>query len=652
MRNLTTLIKDVRYSIIVYSNNTVLIKTLENHLANINVCVIIKDKIKRNGRDLPLYNKNYENNIKSIIDLADENVSYLTVSRMPKELLKKTVFILKGSRKNISQAKKLHNLYTHVYFVDDISKRTALEISIHLENHLINSKPFFMVLTDGINRNDKGNSIIFFTAFIFFTIITLPYIFLLCSFLYDRLLMETKIYYQSKLNTALFLAENGFLMKNKTSVFSKYYDQGEIGHLLYGKAFSYLDKVRENSITNIKNLNNLADLHTESRKVINSLIGKDTKTVNEVRSEPINSKEKTNTFGIQDIEARFVTKMKDLLKTTNTEDGYILFIIQDSSPSTPTGGLVDAVYVISVKNQKWELVEMVDRETLKRIFKGKITTTKLIPEKDNLIIFDRPYNVREKFQNYKTIFKEIFNFEILGIITLEKSSAEDVERYKTFFQDKNPSISNLMGFYKNVYEIIKSMQVNIYLTDSKGNVFNNEILTGNGDYDTKGCYGYKIEIGNYSEGKNSSVSHLKLSGDEQGGEILTLKLSITNNTQEEDFVITSNNGLIINGISKTYKTTVIENNENTIRLAFRTEGDVNSEHTIEYLLTTSGCADGYGVDLIKTSGTSELFADYDIKTNGSKYLYLNKNLTGHGNRFYNSKSVKIKDEMSFRFVGN
>jgi len=177
-------------------------------------------------------------------------------------------------------------------------------------------------------------------------------------------------------------------------------------------------------------------------------------------------------------------------------------------------------------------------------------------------------------------------------------------------------------------------------------------LTENGDYDTKGCYGYKIEIGNYSEDKNGSGSHFKLSGNEQSGGSLSLKLSIANNAEKEDFVITSNNGLVLNSISKTLKTTVVEYNENTIRLAFRTEGDINSEHAIEYLLPISGCADGYGVDLIKTSGTSELFVDYDIKTNGTKYLYLNKNLTGHGNRFYNSKLVKIIDELSFRFVGN
>ena len=652
MRNLTIAIKDVRYSIVVYSNNTVLIKTLENYYANKNIGIIIRDKIKKNGRNLSSYNNNYENNIKSIIDLADENVSYLSISRMPKELLKNTVFILMGSIKNISQARKLHNLYTHVYFVDILSKKAAVELSAHLEDHLMNNKPFRVVLTDGKNRNYKSNKNIYFPASIFFIIIMLPYVFVLCSFLYNRLLMETKIYYQSKINTVLFLADKGFLMNSKISAFAKIYNQVELGYLLYGKAFSYHEKIKEDSTTNLKNIKELADLHTESRQVINSLVDNGTKTNNEDRLGFIDTKDKTNTLAILDIKSRFVTKVTDLLQTVNAEEGHLLFIIQDGEASTPTGGSVDMVYVIDIKSQKWELVETFDRETLKKMFKGKLTNTNLIPEKENLIIFDRSYNIREKYLNYKTIFKEIFNYEILGIITIENNSAKEIERYNTFFRDENPSTTNLIDVYKNIYEMIKSMQINIYLTDSKGNIFINEFLTENGDYDTKGCYGYKIEIGNYSEDKNGSGSHFKLSVNEQSGGSLSLKLSIANNAEKEDFVITSNNGLVLNSISKTLKTTVVEYNENTIRLALRTEGDINSERSIEYLLPISGCADGYGVDLIKTSGTSELFVDYDIKTNGTKYLYLNKNLTGHGNRFYNSKLVKIIDELSFRFVGN
>lgn len=331
---------------------------------------------------------------------------------------------------------------------------------------------------------------------------------------------------------------------------------------------------------------------------------------------------------------------------------YFAVALQDESFLTPTGGVVSNILVFSVKEGKVNLIYRLTPSDIKEKFKGNVTGPELFNNINGLYEYDAAVDLDNKYKYIKTTLKEMYGFEINGIITIENVVLDELNGVSMYFQRGKQTYDGSISIYKLLLHLIDSKNIGFFFTDVGGEMFDNNSLNNSEKENFDACFNNNfsfIEIGKNKKGGNRSV--VKLLGNlSKNNFTVDVYYSRNNVFDSIKLVIKSPKtagGNVLN--DKYYKYEKYYYDSGNYLIAGFTREPKN-EHIVNYSVPINDCENGFGIKLAKQQGNDGLFINYEIKSEMPLYSYVNGGLTGRGNKFYNNGSVNLSEDVSLIFI--
>ncbi len=646
--------KHIRYKVLLYSDNPEMIKILERELNNENVELVAKT-IKV-GKVFKTKEGNVEEKyLKIIYDLSLTDIDYKKVISEANKLSNNLIIILKGQdldpTKNQGKGNK-------IILIDKPTKPTLEKAADFITINLIDNKKETISFTATKYKKNKINKI-FFSILLFLLILFAPFLangYLIINTFIFELLQSDKL--NTKTNERIIISDVN--LKKNIYTFNNYYAVLPIIGPAYEKASNYSERLYKESLYRLRIISKIKNFNLSMNKLLSGgyikIRGKDDSTLSEklVESGLFISKNKHSALTNAEEEMLGLLNLYNALAdySQSKDIKYFLIILQNDKVLTPTGGVPEEIYIYSVANGKYELVNSTTNKQLQSAFKGKIGNTNIFQNIGSFNSQDLVLNIKDKFKIFSAMTRDIYNLEISGLVTVEGKEMEYINEIKNAVADRTLSLEESVGLYQKMNKIIENNNINFYFVKNDGSVVENDSLNESSNNDKIKCFNNEFSVSEiYGDPYVFKSGGLKIKGEYKGGSlIITVYYSNPNTNGNYSLLINSFDGLknIMSATKDVGWQRISVDNEEYLAMSFI--GGINNRMIAQYMIGQGVCDEGVGFLMKKQPGNDHLKLEYEMESTVPFYLYIDHSLTGGGDKFYNNGLLYINKNILFEFA--
>ncbi len=645
---------EIRYKVLLYSDNPGMINALNNKLNNENIGMEIKH-LKSGNFQSKTKEVKKNHYLKIIYDLSLSDIDSRRVISETNTLADNIIFIVKT--KKISRF-GINSLKNKVVLIDKTDKDTSARVAKFVSENLIDNKSEIINFSKEKNIKFKINKrILIITAFA--AVLTLPYLMTFCLFI-NTLFINLPLFETLDLNT-----EKSFLLldagiKKKISGLCYYYGSLSLIGPLYGNMAEYSQEVYNESQYRLSIISKIKDLNSFITGLLSDgLIGSGRKTESGttgsiLKSGFIKDKNKLTSLTEAEKETENANKLYEFLVKYRDSDESKYFIIATLNKSilSPTGGRPEEIILYSVREGRCEIINSISDKDLQSKFKGRVDGNKLFQDVSEPYLQNILMDKEDIFELYSKMIKDVYNLDISGIITVEESEKDKIDGIKKTTADDSLSLRDSLIFYKRLNVLIENNNISFYFPGNDGNVVDNNIFR---DYKTDPkdkCFGNDLTFMEVADNAGVFQSGEVILNGSISDDLLSLDIYYTNQNRATgySFMIKAPGGWKMSPLnSRDFNQKKIRSNNN-IYLSTEFPAKPVDAKIIHYDVPLNNCDSGFGLFLEKQPGNDFLKLRYNIISSTPLYLYIDSTLTGRGNKFYNTGLLNINKNIKVEFV--
>lgn len=641
--------KPVFYKVLLYSDNPDLINHLNKNLNKEGISLSVKNIGRSSGYEQPA-DKNRGSVLKTIYDFSTSDIEQSKTVKGLNELSENLILIFKN--KNLNKFKKIKQ-NNKIILVEKLSKKTHENIVNYILNNLTDRKGE-VVLFGEINkwryRYSKKTQLMIILILVFIY----PFLTYLYSF-FTLIIFGSNIYKNIPLERIRELSVFDSKVRAVLYRTNKTYIKTPFIKYIYLETYKYTEKEYRRSVFRLETIHKILKLNQSFNNIFKN------KEVGEREFEYSTSNILDTSLLSEGDRPEDLIKINRLLdrpsKIINILDNYVsrepvyfLLIWQENKTLAPTGGRSGEIAILSLKENKLEIIGKTSGKDLHADFKGSINSIYLY-EKPYLYLQDAVVDLKDKLDVYSLMVESVYNIDISGTLIIEKSGKEDIGKIVDLI-DQKMSFEDSFDLYQKINNILDNNNLSFYFIEGNNSYTKDSVLEINEHYDDKKCFNNEFYFAEVSDNVQPlSASTVKILGKHEQN-MLNIDIFYSNGAGAGD------RSLLIyppDGVKNTLNT---EKKSLTKIITYKnkelTENTYNdlviNALVAKYSIPLIGCDKGYGVKILNQPGNDRMHYELEIRSPQTSYLYVDSLLTSWGNKFYNSGLVPLNKNTKFEFI--
>jgi hypothetical protein len=644
--------KPLRYKVLLYSENPELINSLNKKLESENIDLIAKHL--KSEEDIKTGNETIKKNyLKIICDVSLKDVDCKRIISETNKLTCNLIIIFKGSEVNVSKIRNSRNI---IIFIDDFSKDLIERTTEYIKKHLTNDRAEVVKFTKK-NKTKNRFKNKFFAATLLTVILFSPY--LICFFLYlNALVMSSNPFERLSLRIVELILLKDVNAKKNIYKYDQYYTALPMIGPLYENAAQFSEEVYNESTARLHIISKVRNFNSSIEKLaIGDLIkdGVDPEIPEgDFGNIDIADKNKLKLYFQVEEALNEARRLYDVVFNNSKIKGnkYFAVVVQNNKKLTPTGGGLEEVAIFSAVNGKINLVNKLSAKELLGRFKGRANDVITLNNTGNFNFIESALDIKYKYKIISIILQELYQQNVSGIITIEDSEREEINEIKDLAVKDDLSLKDSASLYEKVNKILDNGNIIYYFINDNSNVHNNYHISENQKHLKDKCFDNYLSFMELSDNTNAfKAGEVKLSGEYSKG-LLSIGVSYSNQNSvgSYSFMIKWPNGWNLSSSAGGNITQEKVYTDSGIFLITKIVNKTVDESIAQFKIPLDGCANGFGLSIVKQPGNNLINLVYEINTSVPLYLYIDSSLTGRGNRFYNNGLLYLNKNITFEFV--